>query len=282
MAGETTSFMGVRWIQLVELFIILMLFWVPASQAVDILDQQRKVEGSATNLTSAINAVYDCAVNHKPEKCDTTAFATINMDDAGTDPGSIGDDPRWIIYYKYNPEKTNQCSVLTAFEQVVTLGSVDSCSGSLDPNWKGVTVVWAENDVGGTPDYCGPPDSKGTCYGSAERKGYNVKPLSAVLEKNDGNVRPFWFISPCYARVKAYWDGNQVKLQFVEGLRPEGQEQNFCCDANSPPDRDLLEKIVDGVKNTVNSAWPENGAFEGSNPPSNKPANDGKYCDFTQ
>ena len=286
-------------IALISDVVILLIFLVvvvpPIVNGFTVLGEERKVEGSAINLTNAVNEVYDCYTSQDTSECKPVRAVVTLPQEAGDSKDS---DPSWGIYWKKNPSRPPDCNAIQdawGFLTGVLGGKVKGCGR--DPD--GIYVTWAENDAGARADWCGPsrPDNEGNaagaCYGVLARKGLEQRAFTALKdgERGPSAVKEFWFISPCYAVVEAYWDGTRVRLKIpsdvdehgkpIANLKPSKSKANFCCDTNGGSG--YINKW-NPLSKSIDTGWADDGVFEnipgdgsGDGPVKSKPED---VCDF--
>ena len=270
-------------IALISEVVILLIFFVvvipPIINGFTVLGEERKVEGSAINLTNAVNEVYECYTSQDTSECKPVRAVVSLPQKAGDSKDS---DPTWGLYWKKNPSQPRGCN---AFQRILNCKPDDS----------GIYVTYAENDIGARAGWCGPSrsesegDASGACYGVLTRRGLEQRAFTALKdgERGPSAVKEFWFISPCYAVVEAYWDGSQVRLKIpsdvdqngrpIANLKTPKAKHNFCCNENEVGRWEFFE-----VQKSWDTGWADDGVF--SNSPAGDPKGDGppqqEFCDF--
>ncbi|QQG39327.1 MAG: hypothetical protein HYS81_02975 [Candidatus Aenigmatarchaeota archaeon] len=258
MSGDIIEFISEHG---VEIALVLIGLWVVYSifQPIDVFNEERSVEGAATNLTNAINEVYLCGTGQGKEGCATTKEFIVSMPQKNAFEGGSR-DPRWVVYWKRDPANVHEP------------GDTNRVGGP-DDEFIRVSTLACQVQFPPVAAQCGPGGTKGACYGAYERENLEQKPLAAAKEENWDGVRNFWLASPCWAKMEAYWDEGreQVGLRFVENLRPDGK-YSYCCDENP-------EAIAAFCKlETFESNWPEKGKAFQDGGRSKEPLNG---CDYT-
>lgn len=281
-----------------EIAVLLIFFFVAGdvfARGVKLYFDERATEGSALNLTNAFNEVYKCNVAEPDADCRKSVRTVVTLDQGKEDPSSPGDDPRWIVYYQYNPSRNPDAgfewSRLTRPDTwIVTIfgfftNAADAQATYYDP--KGIFVTWAETSSSGArASLC----DKGVCYGFLERRIAEFKKLQPDM-KQEGTLQKFWLVSPCHAEVEVYYgceidastnlpksscSEKKVRLRFTKNLKPEKVVYSFCCNDNRA---EFIDYFLPGTPGDalIDSDWAEHSdAFDDDGKGSN-PVN---RCDF--